>query len=136
MFHSRGSRFSYTYYYPEPPVTETRAIRLSPSSPSATTLSSHPIHASISALDHEAMTLLSIPPSTGSRAHDAFAKYLVRTKNTICGRHPIGILLGAMSELEKQGQQTSLKWVRYEQSSQCVDIADSSVSYASAYIVF
>jgi hypothetical protein len=59
-----------------------------------------------------------------------------RTKNTICGRHPIGVLLGALSELEKGGRSAEIKWVRYEQSSKCFNIRDSSVSYASAYVKF
>ena len=99
-------------------------------------LSKHPIHASISALDHEAMEILTMPPSTPSSAHHEFAEYLQRTRNTICGRHPIGVLLGALSSLQHQGYGPVLQWVRYEQSSQCYNINDSSVSYASAYIQF
>jgi len=130
-----GSRFSYTYYYPEPAPSVTPGIRLSRSTaPSA----AHPIHESISRLDHEAIDLLTLPPSTATDAHDQFAQYLSRTKNTICGRHPIGVLLGALSSLEKSnnGIQPTVKWVRYEQSSQCRTIRDSSVSYASAYVRF
>ncbi|KAF9460856.1 hypothetical protein BDZ94DRAFT_1168937, partial [Collybia nuda] len=129
-----GSRFSYTYYYPEPAPGNAPAIRLGRSlGPNAT----HPIHESITKLDHEAMALLSLPPSTAADAHTEFAKYLAMTKNTICGRHPIGVLLGAMAFLEKErGVQPTLKWVRYEQSSACLTIRDSSVSYASAWIKF
>jgi MEMO1 family protein len=135
LTHTRGSRFSYTYYYPEPPPSDTPAVSLSHSS-LPPTLSSHPIHASISALDHEAMDLLTLPPSTASEAHDKFSQYLTRTKNTICGRHPIGVLFGALTAVEDTGLSPRVKWVRYEQSSQCVDLSDSSVSYASAYVVF
>ncbi|PPQ88657.1 hypothetical protein CVT25_010233 [Psilocybe cyanescens] len=129
-----GTRFSYTYYYPEPAPSSAPGIRLSRStSPSA----DFPIFQSISRLDHEAMDLLTLPPSTATTAHAEFAKYLARTKNTICGRHPIGVLFGAMSALEKsKGITSELKWVRYEQSSHCHSIRDSSVSYASAYIRF
>ncbi|OBZ79339.1 Protein MEMO1 [Grifola frondosa] len=111
------------------------AVRLSKSDPSAV-VSTHPIHASISALDHEAMELLTVPPFTASQAHHNFAEYLARTKNTICGRHPIGVLLGALSNLEQQGRVPKVQWVWYEQSSQCVSIKDSSVSYASAFVKF
>ena len=76
-----------------------------------------------------------MPPSTASSAHHEFADYLQRTKNTICGRHPIGVLLGALSALETEGRVPKLKFVRYEQSSACKNINDSSVSYASAYVV-
>ena len=82
------------------------------------------------------MALLTLPPSTGSEAHAKFSAYLERTRNTICGRHPIGVLLGALAALEEKGHTSTMKWVRYEQSSQCLTIRDSSVSYASAYISF
>jgi len=131
-----GTRFTYTAYYPEPPPSETPLIRLSSAMPTHPSFSTFPIHASISALDHEAMDLLTLPLSTGSEAHAKFAAYLQKTKNTICGRHPIGVLLGALGVLEEEGHTSAIKWVRYEQSSQCFTIRDSSVSYASAYISF
>jgi len=131
-----GTRFQYTFYYPEAPPSITPPVRLSRAGPSPPSLSKHPIHASIAALDNEAMELLTIPPSTASQAHHEFADYLARTKNTICGRHPIGVLLGALSTLEQEGKAPKMKWVRYEQSSQCLTIHDSSVSYASAYVTF
>lgn len=86
------------------------------------------------------MDILTLPPSTSVQAHDHFAQYLSQTKNTICGRHPIGVLLGALSEIERglegESKNVTMKWVRYEQSSQCRTISDSSVSYASAYVAF
>lgn len=88
------------------------------------------------------MEILTLPPPTAKEAHEEFAVYLSRTKNTICGRHPIGVLLGALSTIESghgessSSKEATMKWVRYEQSSKCFNIADSSVSYASAYVVF
>lgn len=82
------------------------------------------------------MDILTLPPATGSEAHAKFAAYLQRTKNTICGRHPIGVLLGALTALEEGGRSSTMKWVRYEQSSQCLTLSDSSVSYASAYVEY
>ncbi|KAI0778140.1 MEMO1 family [Trametes elegans] len=131
-----GLRFQYTFYYPKPPPSSVPPVRLSRADASSASLKEHPIHASISALDHEAMELLTIPPFTASQAHHEFAQYLARTKNTICGRHPIGVLLGALAALEQQGKAPKLKWVRYEQSSPCVTVKDSSVSYASAFVKF
>jgi MEMO1 family protein len=97
----------------------------------------YPIHASISVLDHEAMEILALPASTAAETHKKFAEYLARTKNTICGRHPIGVLLGALAAIEQEkGRISKIKWVRYEQSSKCFNVSDSSVSYASAYVVF
>jgi predicted class III extradiol MEMO1 family dioxygenase len=85
------------------------------------------------------MDVLALPGTSGTAAgaHKAFAAYLSRTKNTICGRHPIGVLVGALAELEEGGNiQAKLQWVRYEQSSACETIKDSSVSYASAFVKF
>ncbi|GBE78283.1 MEMO1 family protein [Sparassis crispa] len=131
-----GTRFQYTFYYTEPPPSSIPPIRLSRSDGSPPSLTTHPIHQSISALDHEAMELLTIPPFTAASAHHEFSDYLARTKNTICGRHPIGVLLGALTELEREGRCPKLQWVRYEQSSKCLTVKDSSVSYASAFVSF
>jgi hypothetical protein len=131
---TRGTRFRYTFYYPEPPPSDTPAIKLSNKvGPHA----SHAISESIRALDHEATALLALPGTSGTAAaaHDAFAEYLARTKNTICGRHPIGVLLGTLAELQRtQAAKPNLQFVRYEQSSACRTVSDSSVSYASAYV--
>ncbi|KAG8905430.1 hypothetical protein FRB99_008976 [Tulasnella sp. 403] len=144
-----GSRFNYTFYYPAPlPLPQdVLPLRLSSTTrPQA----DHPIYASITDLDHEGMAILRLPPETQAPAkkalaatHDRFTTYLGQTKNTICGRHPIGVLLGVLEELEAKDKfwggaqaELSLKWVRYEQSSQCKTVRDSSVSYASAYLAF
>ena len=78
-----------------------------------------------------------MPPSTAEETHSDFAAYLAKTENTICGRHPIGVLLGALSQIENDNDtHPTLKWVRYEQSSPCHSVRDSSVSYASGYVRF
>lgn len=77
---------------------------------------------------------MTMPPQTARQSHLDFSEYLRVTKNTICGRHPIGVLLASLTALQKQGHTPHLQWVRYEQSSQCMNVRDSSVSYASAYI--
>jgi predicted class III extradiol MEMO1 family dioxygenase len=111
-------------------------------------------------MDHEAMAILTIPLSppasstaeanlTGEVAHTKFTSYLNKTHNTICGRHPIGVLFAAIGAIQRDratqsaegegdngAKEVEVKWVRYAQSSQCFDISDSSVSYASAYVVF
>jgi len=136
-----GTRFSYTYYYPTPLpcVSPTRLGRSG-----AEVTSSHPIHASITALDREAMDILALEPGNGktaSQAHSYFENYLKRTKNTICGRHPIGVLLGALAGIQEPSagdtspKDATLRWVKYAQSSACKNIHDSSVSYASGYVV-
>lgn len=118
-----GMRFSYTYYRPE---RGAEAVQL-------TRTMAHldkPIHASISDLDHEGMELIE------SLDFEQFALYLARTKNTICGRHPIGVLLAAMAVLreEEPQQRQRIKFVKYAQSSACESVRDSSVSYASAFV--
>lgn len=90
---------------------------------------STPIHQSITELDHEAMKII------GSLDYDAFQRYLNTTKNTICGRHPIGVLMCALNALKEEGHDDNQRivFVKYDQSSPCRTIHDSSVSYASAF---
>ena len=33
--------------------------------------------------------------------HDAFSQYLKKYGNTICGRHPIGVFLGAVTAMRR-----------------------------------
>lgn len=146
----RGTRFQFTHYYGSPPEENSEAhpavYRLSRSQAPPDVLSNFPIHASIEALDREALRILTVPGTCGSAAesHSQFSTYLGRTKNTICGRHPIGVLFGALAHLQKpeEGGDTKgvkpvlVRWVKYAQSSKCFTIGDSSVSYASAYVVF
>ena len=86
---------------------------------------------------------------------------LRETRNTVCGRHPIGVVMAALELLMegegggggKTGTGTGaedgagagnenerksrfhFRFVRYERSSDCVRVGDSSVSYASAFAV-
>ena len=177
---NRGKRFNYTFYYPSPPRASPLGViagtRLTLSNARSTISPSYPIYKSITALDNEAMDVLTLPalpdprspsptasgsnsnsnsnsnsvtneqtPTPASHAHTAFASYLRRTKNTICGRHPIGVLLGALGTVERDGLWSKgrdekdgvrMQFVRYEHSSECESVEDSSVSYASAYVVF
>lgn len=86
-----------------------------------------------------------------SGSHDAFLANLRETGNTVCGRHPIGVVMAALEVLSSgegaagkdRGEELGegrvakgrFKFVRYEQSSECVSVRDSSVSYASAFAV-
>ena len=90
------------------------------------------------ALDREGMRCVEAKDGPGFRA------YLARTRNTICGRRPIGLLLETMRQVEaaqgQQGQQGAghkfnVGFVRYARSSLCTGPRDSSVSYASALII-
>ncbi|TYZ64563.1 hypothetical protein PybrP1_008630 [[Pythium] brassicae (nom. inval.)] len=84
------------------------------------------IHEYITYLDHEGMKLIERIDATG------FAEYLEKTRNTICGRHPISLLLHTI--LASMKLRCSLKFVQYAQSSACMRHSDSSVSYASAIV--
>ncbi|KAL1094823.1 hypothetical protein V6Z11_D06G116700 [Gossypium hirsutum] len=81
------------------------------------------IHKSIEALDKMGMDII----ETGDA--DAFKQYLSEYDNTICGRHPISVFLHILSN---SSTKIKIKFLRYEQSSQCKSTRDSSVSYASA----
>lgn len=64
-----------------------------------------------------------------------FHQYLRRYANTICGRHPIGVLLNAVEALQKQSDSNfTFKFLDYRQSSKCRHERDSSVSYAAGIL--
>jgi len=64
---------------------------------------------------------------------DGFTDYLNETKNTICGRRPIGVLLNIIENSSLSGA-LKVRFVQYAQSSQVIDPSDSSVSYASGVV--
>ena len=89
------------------------------------------IHQSIEALDRRGMLLIEAQDAPG------FAKYQRDFGNTICGRHPIAVLLNALASLRATAHSSpplQLKFVRYAQSSRCTRRDDSSVSYASGIL--
>ena len=129
-----GKRFDYTYYLP----AENGSVAVDAGGGYSLRrdkkATSRPIHESIAKLDKLSMDAV----ETGK--HEEFLKNLRDTGNTVCGRHPIGVVMAAIEELEKgegspgQGK-GRFKFVRYERSSEVEDISESSVSYASAYAV-
>ncbi|GAA5988755.1 hypothetical protein JCM10908_006157 [Rhodotorula pacifica] len=144
-----GTRFRYTHYHP--PESD------DPKVGTALTAKNFEdkvggrggaVWQGIEKLDHLGMEAISFggvskSGKTATQAHDEFAAYLRQTKNTICGRHPIGVLLGALAALEVEEPSSSssssgmrCEWVRYEQSSHVEHLSDSSVSYASAFVAF
>ncbi|CAG2100964.1 unnamed protein product [Medioppia subpectinata] len=101
-----GARFSYQYY----------------------DKGSGDIYQSIQKLDETGMnTIEKLIPS-------GFTSYLKKYGNTICGRHPIGVLLNAVHHLNESEseEKPTLKFLNYAQSSHCLYMTDSSVSYAAA----
>ncbi|UOH82327.1 AmmeMemoRadiSam system protein B [Cryptococcus neoformans] len=111
-----GSRFSCTPYYPNvpplanpvPPVksstsvtssTLTQPLELVKKFSSASSNLDVPIWKSIEYMDHEGMDLLRKPGEEG--AVEKWHGYLDRTKNTICGRNPITVLLNLVQLVYK-----------------------------------
>lgn len=99
-----GKRFSYTYY----------------------DSSKGQIWQSVEDLDRQGMAAIE------TQSPLAFYAYQKKFKNTICGRHPIGVFLQAV---QTASQSFSLRFIHYSQSSRCSSPSDSSVSYASAVLL-
>jgi predicted class III extradiol MEMO1 family dioxygenase len=102
------------------------------------------IHESISAFDIASMSAI----ATGRT--ELFQDVLRRTGNTVCGRHPIAVIMAALEavaagdsdskEVDGVGAGSAVpkgkfSFVRYERSSDVVSLSDSSVSYVSAFAV-
>ncbi|KAI2628036.1 UPF0103-domain-containing protein [Hypomontagnella submonticulosa] len=122
-----GTRFSYTAYAPEGKVEQLQSLNRKTPTPT-----NPPIHESIKQVDHLAMD------AVASGDHNKFVDNLRHTKNTVCGRHPIGVMMAALEELAKNKPEDGkyrFKFVQYQRSSLVEDITDSSVSYASAYAI-
>jgi AmmeMemoRadiSam system protein B len=60
---------------------------------------------------------------------EGFRKYLTETRNTICGRNPIQLMMNIVIQSK---QAVKVKWVDYAQSGKVTNPRDSSVSYAAA----
>jgi AmmeMemoRadiSam system protein B len=122
-----GSRFRYTYYQPSngDAVRKLNENNRQPSNP--------PIHESIKKVD------LMCVEAIEKGEHDEFLEVLKETGNTVCGRHPIGIVMAAIEELRRKGEigqeMGRFKFVKYDRSSEVVSVRDSSVSYCSGFAV-
>lgn len=90
------------------------------------------IHEVIKVLDQMAMDAVE------SGAHSEFYKVIHDTHNTVCGRHPIGVMMAALEALVNEGLEEGkgkFKFVQYQRSNLVKKHYDFSVSYASAYAV-
>lgn len=147
-----GQRFGYTYYVPDAPQQKP-PLPLSfgnlPQPPTSVSqaeeainlVSGRPlrsnrelrteIYDSISAVDIATMKAI----TTGSTRQ--FLKILRTTGNTVCGRHPIGVIMAALEEFASTtGDEVGkFHFIRYERSSDPGELAESSVSYVSAVAV-
>ncbi|OLN86774.1 Protein MEMO1 [Colletotrichum chlorophyti] len=116
-----GGHFDYTVYSPDGTVEGLQRLRQYGPAPDGP-----PIHETIKMVDDLAIEAI----KTGK--HSNFYDNLKETKNTVCGRHPIGVTMAALEEL---GDQYRFKFVQYQRSSMVTEPSDSSVSYVSAYAV-
>jgi AmmeMemoRadiSam system protein B len=160
-----GSRFSHTFYMREAPSPAVSPLAL----PNGVTGSgkvagAEDAHKS-EILNHgTSLHLTSKPDSKDAKIYESiahadracmcaiatgefleFQNALRVTSNTICGRHPIGVFMagieevdrirkeeGTVGEMEGNGR---FRFVRYERSNDIVSARDSSVSYVSAFAV-
>ena len=81
-----------------------------------------PIWEFIQALDMAGIELIE------KQDHAAFNTYCEETDNTICGRHPIGILLAVLGGT---ADETATELITYDQSDRVTEPSQNSVSYAS-----
>lgn len=125
-----GTRFRYTYYQPSSGAAKSLSAKdKAPSNPR--------IHESIAHVDGRCMDAVE-----GGK-HREFQDILEETGNTVCGRHPIGVVMAAVEALYREDGASAkvtegngrFRFVRYERSSDCVSVRDSSVSYCSAFAV-
>lgn len=132
-----GRNFQFWQYSPGADFTKIRALpsragsRPAPSEP--------PIHEFIHTLDKAAFDVI----ETGMQTD--FVQYLHFTENTICGRHPISVVMAALELLAAKTASTAtavgrgrhkFAFVKYDRSELARTTSDSSVSYASAYAIF
>ncbi|PSK54317.1 AmmeMemoRadiSam system protein B [Elsinoe australis] len=122
-----GTRFRYTYYVDS--SDESRSLRSGEKEPKDPA-----IHESIKQVDFECID------ACESGKHKEWLNVLSETGNTVCGRHPIGVIMAGIEEvLASQSSAVNgdgkFKFVKYERSSLVKKVADSSVSYASAFAV-
>lgn len=148
-----GLRFRYTYYVPQAPKPGPKLPLSSKSLPQPgdeaeermemvsagrslsrrdRIRSNEPaIHESISSFDIATMAAI----TTGITAN--FIRTIQETGNTVCGRHPIGVIMAAIEKVANRhgGTKGKFHFIRYERSSDAIDVDDSSVSYVSAFAI-
>ncbi|OMJ28596.1 Protein MEMO1-like protein [Smittium culicis] len=142
-----GSRFEYMAYSADPAPSSNLTFLNFRSAPNVIDPQVR-LFQSITNLDHEAFD------SIMTKSNTEFRKYLRATKNTICGRHAISVLLAATEILENKEPETltntvvatsspsrpgndgqySITFLDYTKSSNITSIKDSSVSYAAGVL--
>eukprot|EP00761_Pharyngomonas_kirbyi_P008077 gb/GECH01008088.1/.p1 GENE.gb/GECH01008088.1/~~gb/GECH01008088.1/.p1 ORF type:complete len:297 (+),score=101.69 gb/GECH01008088.1/:1-891(+) len=85
-----------------------------------------PIYQSIEKLDRQGMEAISTLDSK------RYQEYQEQTKNTICGRNPIRVLMNAVETIGRDN--FKMDFVHYSQSNQVKSKVDSSVSYGAGVL--
>ncbi|KAL5616308.1 hypothetical protein FOBRF1_005056 [Fusarium oxysporum] len=122
-----GPYFNYLPYSPTKSPSDLTHLRKDDPRPNGP-----PIHETIRVIDEAAMDAVE------SGVHADFLATLRQTHNSVCGRHPIGVMMAALEQLRKQPEYEDkgrFRILKYDRSN-LVDVPnDSSVSYVSAYAV-
>jgi len=133
-----GSRFGYRPHYSNGAVRNLDSrgtggdLRVDTEALEKATGIEPPIHEVIRVLDEMAMDAV----KTG--AHNKFYEVVQSTENTVCGRHPIGVVMAGLEVLAKEGLEEGkgrFRFIQYQRSNLVKRTSDSSVSYASAFAV-
>ncbi|KAL9616249.1 MAG: hypothetical protein Q9204_008597, partial [Flavoplaca sp. TL-2023a] len=139
-----GTRFGYTYYLPTSSSSSDLSSGISLNPKTHKTPPTDPtIYDSIGTLDRACMEAIE------SGSHERFLNVLGETGNTVCGRHPIGVVMAGLEVVVREemgkkeggvdegqgGKKGRFQFVRYERSSEVKRVGESSVSYASAFAV-
>ena len=160
-----GTRFGYTYYLPDAPSPALSPLML-PNGvrgqfTTAKESSNEDVHKVPTLGQGQDLSSRSQIPSSGPQIfesiahadracmcaiatgqHSEFLRVLKDTGNTVCGRHPIGVFMAGLEEVERLEKEKGIghgdrrfRCVRYERSSDVETVRDSSVSYVSAFAV-
>jgi MEMO1 family protein len=122
-----GKHFSYLPYSPTKSPSDLTQLRKEDPIPNGP-----PIHETIRVIDEAAMDAVE------SGVHADFLATLRQTHNSVCGRHPIGVMMAALELLRKQPEYKDkgrFSIIQYDRSNLVEKPSDFSVSYVSAYAV-
>ncbi|KAG7422309.1 MEMO1 family [Fusarium sp. MPI-SDFR-AT-0072] len=122
-----GHHFSYLPYSPTKSPSDLTHLRKDGPRPNGP-----PIHETIRVIDEAAMDAVE------SGIHADFLATLRQTHNSVCGRHPIGVMMAALEQLRKQPEYKDkgrFRILKYDRSNLVEYPDDMSVSYVSGYAV-
>ncbi|KAF4959719.1 hypothetical protein FGADI_1493 [Fusarium gaditjirri] len=122
-----GSHFSYQPYSPTKSPSDLTHLRKEDPRPNGP-----PIHETIRVIDEAAMDAVE------SGIHADFLATLRQTHNSVCGRHPIGVMMAALEQLRKQPEYKDkgrFRIIKYDRSNLVEYPIETSVSYVSGYAI-